>query len=127
LGRENVKLQQTLPATPGAFLPWLAVGAFVAGWAAVYTQLTPIADTLFGLMPLERGNRLGTGCAKCEATAKLIEEAARSKGAEIGLETVTEIAAIVGMGVPSTPRAAIDGKVVHSGDLPDRAAVEKRL
>jgi small redox-active disulfide protein 2 len=70
---------------------------------------------------------LGTGCAKCEATAKLIEEVARSRGAEIRLEKVTDIAAIVGMGVLSTPGVAIDGKVVHSGGLPDRAAVEKWL
>lgn len=67
---------------------------------------------------------LGTGCAKCEATAKLIEEVARSKGAEIRIEKVTDIAQIVGMGVLSTPGVAIDGKVVHSGGMPERAKVE---
>jgi uncharacterized protein len=54
-----VNPEQTLRAHPGAFRPWLAVVVFLAGWAAVYSQLTPIADALFGLTPLARGNRLG--------------------------------------------------------------------
>ncbi len=51
--------EQTLRGNPSALWPWLAVGAFLAGWVAVYSQLTPIADALLGLTPLGRGNRLG--------------------------------------------------------------------
>lgn len=67
---------------------------------------------------------LGTGCAKCETTAKLIEEVARGKGVEIRIEKVTDIPEIVAMGVMSTPGVVIDGKVVHSGGVPDRAKIE---
>ncbi len=66
---------------------------------------------------------LGSGCAKCVTTAKLIEEVARSKGVEIKLDKVTDMAQIVGYGVMSTPGVVIDGKVVHSGGIPDRAKI----
>ena len=63
---------------------------------------------------------LGSGCAKCVATARLIEEVARAKGVEVKLEKVTDMAQIVGFGVMSTPGVVVDGKVVHSGSVPDR-------
>ena len=63
---------------------------------------------------------LGTGCANCKATLKLIEDVAKAKGVEIRLEKVEDIAAIVGYGVLSTPGVVVDGKVVHSGGLPSR-------
>ena len=63
---------------------------------------------------------LGTGCANCKATLKLIEDVAKAKGVEIQLEKVEDIAAIVGYGVLSTPGVVVDGKVVHSGGLPSR-------
>ncbi len=66
---------------------------------------------------------LGTGCAKCKATVKLIEDAAKAQGVEIELEKVEDMAAIVGYGVLSTPGVVIDGKVVHSGGLPSREKI----
>lgn len=67
---------------------------------------------------------LGTGCANCNATLKLIAEIAQFKGVEIQLEKVEDMAAILGYGVMSTPGVVIDGKVVHSGGVPTRGAVE---
>ena len=67
---------------------------------------------------------LGTGCANCDATMKLIEETARAKGVEIQLEKVEDMAAILGYGVMSTPGVVIDGKVVHAGGVPGKSAVE---
>ena len=66
---------------------------------------------------------LGTGCANCKATLKLIEEVAKAQGVEIQLEKVEDMAAIVGYGVLSTPGVVVDGKVVHSGGLPSRDKV----
>ena len=66
---------------------------------------------------------LGTGCAKCMTTARLIEEIAREKGVEIVLQKVTDVAQIAGYGVMSTPGVVIDGKVVHAGGVPDRGKV----
>lgn len=66
---------------------------------------------------------LGTGCANCKATVKLIEETAKSQGVEIRLEKVEDMAAIVGYGVLATPGVVVDGKVVHSGGLPSREKI----
>jgi len=62
---------------------------------------------------------LGTGCANCKATVKLIEDAARTKGVAVNLEKVESIADIMAYGVISTPGVVIDGKVVHAGGVPN--------
>ena len=67
---------------------------------------------------------LGTGCANCRTTLKLIEDVAMAKGVEIQLEKVESIADILGYGVMSTPGVVIDGKVVHAGGVPSKSAVE---
>jgi small redox-active disulfide protein 2 len=63
---------------------------------------------------------LGTGCANCKTTMKLIEEAAKEKGVEIQLEKVEQLQDIVAYGVMSTPGVVVDGKVVHAGGVPSR-------
>jgi small redox-active disulfide protein 2 len=70
---------------------------------------------------------LGTGCANCKATVKLIEDAARARGVVVNLEKVENIADIMAHGVMSTPGVVIDGKVVHAGGVPDRKKVESWL
>lgn len=67
---------------------------------------------------------LGTGCANCQNTVKLVDDVARSKGVEIALEKIEDMQQIVGYGVMSTPAVVIDGKVVHSGGVPARSKVE---
>ena len=70
---------------------------------------------------------LGTGCANCKSTLRLIEEAARAKDVEVRLEKVEEIKDIMGFGVMSTPGVVIDGKVVHAGGVPSREKVAQWL
>lgn len=67
---------------------------------------------------------LGTGCRNCETTARLIEDTATAMGAAIALEKITDMAAILGYGVMSTPGVVVDGKVVHAGGVPDRKKIE---
>jgi len=67
---------------------------------------------------------LGSGCRNCETTAKLIKDVAEARGVAIELEKVTDMAAILGYGVMSTPGVVIDGKVVHAGGVPDRKKIE---
>lgn len=67
---------------------------------------------------------LGSGCANCKATLKLIDEAAKKVGAEVDLEKVEDIGDIMSYGVMSTPGVVIDGTVVHAGGIPDRKTVE---
>lgn len=70
---------------------------------------------------------LGTGCANCKTTLKLIDEMAQAKGVQVRLEKVEDMAAILGYGVMSTPGVVIDGKVVHAGGVPDRKKIDSWL
>jgi len=63
---------------------------------------------------------LGTGCANCRSTVAMIEDVARSLGAEIELTKVEQMPEIVSYGVMSTPAVVVDGKVVHAGGIPSR-------
>ena len=67
---------------------------------------------------------LGTGCANCKNTVKLIDEVAKAKGIEVQLEKVEQIQDIMTYGIMATPGVVIDGKVVHAGGVPARAKVE---
>ena len=63
---------------------------------------------------------LGTGCANCKTTLKLIEEAAKGKGVIVELEKVEDLQSIMSYGVMSTPGVVVDGQVVHAGGVPSR-------
>lgn len=70
---------------------------------------------------------LGSGCANCNNTVKLIEETAKEVGEMINLEKVTDMAQILGLGVMSTPGVMVDGWLVHSGSVPTKAQVQMWL
>ncbi len=70
---------------------------------------------------------LGTGCANCKTTMKLIEKVAVEKKVNIQLEKEENIQAIMTYGVMSTPGVVIDEKVVHSGSIPSRNAITQWL
>ncbi|WP_283744979.1 thioredoxin family protein [Sideroxydans sp. CL21] len=63
---------------------------------------------------------LGTGCANCKTTLKLIEDAAKAKGVTVELEKIEDLQSIMSYGVMSTPGVVVDGKVVHAGGVPSR-------
>ncbi len=67
---------------------------------------------------------LGTGCANCKTTQKLVEEVVKAKGVQAQVSKVEDIPSIMQYGVMRTPGVVIDGKVVHSGGIPTRAQVE---
>jgi small redox-active disulfide protein 2 len=66
---------------------------------------------------------LGTGCANCRTTIRLIEDVARERAVDVRLEKVERIEDIVATGVLRTPGVVIDGKVVHAGGIPTRDAI----
>jgi len=70
---------------------------------------------------------LGTGCANCKTTLRVIGETAKALDVEVELEKVEDMQAIVEYGVISTPGVVVDDKVVHSGGLPARSAIESWL
>jgi small redox-active disulfide protein 2 len=67
---------------------------------------------------------LGTGCANCKTTLKLIADAAAAKGVAVELEKVEDLKDIMSYGVMSTPGVVIDGKVVHAGGIPGRDKID---
>lgn len=68
---------------------------------------------------------LGTGCANCKTTVRLIDEIAKENGVEIQLEKVEEIRDIMAYGILATPGVVIDGEVVHSGEVPSKEKIQK--
>jgi small redox-active disulfide protein 2 len=63
---------------------------------------------------------LGSGCAKCSNTKKLIADVASELGVEVEIEPVTDLMKITEYNVMSTPGVVIDGEVVSSGKVPSR-------
>ena len=70
---------------------------------------------------------LGPGCARCNATAEMVEAEAEKASVPVTVEKVTDYAAIASYGIASTPGIVIDGKIVHSGGLPKAEDVAKWL
>ncbi len=68
---------------------------------------------------------LGPGCARCEATAQMVRDAAAKAGVAVTVSKVTDYAEIAGYGIASTPGVVVDGKVVHAGGLPKAADVAR--
>jgi len=61
---------------------------------------------------------LGPGCAKCKATADLINRVAAETGKSVQIEKIEAMRQIVGFGVMTTPAVVVGGKVVHKGSVP---------
>lgn len=58
---------------------------------------------------------LGSGCKKCVALADNAKAAAQAAGIDFEIEKVTDIVAIAGFGIMSTPGLVLNGKVASSG------------
>ena len=70
---------------------------------------------------------LGSGCKKCETTADMIKRKSDELGIEITIEKVTDMGAIMGYGVMSTPGVVVDEKLVHAGSVPGARQVAEWL
>ncbi len=69
----------------------------------------------------------GSGCKNCTITAEKLQAFAQTNGIEIEVNKETSMMAIMQAGVMSTPGIAIDGKLVHTGSVPNDAQVEAML
>ncbi len=70
---------------------------------------------------------LGSGCKKCAALADNAKTAAQTAGIDVEIEKVTDIAAIAGYGVMSTPGLVVDEKVVASGRVLNADEISQML
>ena len=66
---------------------------------------------------------LGTGCANCKNTEKLIKATAEELAVQVEVIKVEDIAEIAKYGIMSTPGVVINEEVVHSGGIPSKAVV----
>lgn len=58
---------------------------------------------------------LGSGCKKCVALAENAKAAAQTAGIDVEIEKVTDILAIAGYGIMSTPGLVLNDKVASAG------------
>jgi small redox-active disulfide protein 2 len=70
---------------------------------------------------------LGTGCPKCKTLAANAEKAVAELGIQAEIEKVTDIKAIMALGVMMTPALAIDGVVKSSGHLLSPEQIKKMI
>lgn len=61
---------------------------------------------------------LGSGCAKCNLLEEAAKRAVAQSGVDATVEKVTDMAAIMGYGVMTTPALVVDGQVRISGRVP---------
>ena len=66
---------------------------------------------------------LGSGCKKCVALADNAKTALQTTAIDADIEKVTDIVAIAGYGIMSTPGLVIDEKVVSSGRVLSAAEI----
>jgi small redox-active disulfide protein 2 len=66
---------------------------------------------------------LGSGCQNCLNLEKLCREVITENNIEAEIEKVTDYKDIMSYGIMSTPGLVINGKVVHSGKLPNKSTL----
>jgi len=69
----------------------------------------------------------GPGCERCDKTEAMVKDAASRLGIEVDVEKITDAKSIAMAGVMSTPGISVDGKIVHTGGLPDAARLDSWL
>lgn len=61
---------------------------------------------------------LGSGCSKCKALERKINDLQRDKNLDIVIQKVTQLNNIMAYGVMITPGLVIDDKLVSAGRVP---------
>ena len=61
---------------------------------------------------------LGPGCTRCKVLYEHAEQAAKELGLDYEIEKITDITAIMGHGVMSTPALVVNGELKFSGRVP---------
>ncbi len=70
---------------------------------------------------------LGPGCARCEMLADRVKEAAEELGIECEIIKFTDVNAIAGFGVMTTPALIVDGKLMFQGRVPSVEELKNML
>lgn len=67
---------------------------------------------------------LGSGCPRCEATKKNVEEAVTESGLSADITKVTDAMEIAKQGVFGTPAVVVDGEVKSVGKIPTKDEIK---
>jgi len=67
---------------------------------------------------------LGTGCAKCKQTEKMVTQAIVEAGVDAQVNKVTELMEIAKYGVFGTPAVIVDGEVKSVGKVPSKEEIK---
>ncbi len=70
---------------------------------------------------------LGTGCPKCKALEKAVQNSLNELNIRADVSKVEDILQIMKYGIMHTPALVIDGKVVLSGRLPNEKELKSLL
>lgn len=70
---------------------------------------------------------LGPGCPNCARLEKHVRAAASEIGVDATITKVTNWSDITAFGVMTTPGLVIDGKVVSSGRVPNKAEITSMI
>ena len=66
---------------------------------------------------------LGSGCANCQTTYKLVDEVTQENAIPVQIEKVEDMAQIMSYGIMSTPGVVVNGKIAHAGGIPDKKTI----
>ncbi|WP_172331116.1 thioredoxin family protein [Mangrovicoccus sp. HB161399] len=69
----------------------------------------------------------GPGCRRCDSAVAMVRDTATALGIDVEVEKVVDPKSIAQAGVMATPGIAVDGKLVHSGGLPDPEKLQSWL
>ncbi len=69
----------------------------------------------------------GPGCAKCKQAEEIIRKVVAETGAEAEIEKVSDIQAILSLGILSTPGVTVDGIVKLAGRVPTSHEIRQWL
>ena len=70
---------------------------------------------------------LGPGCAKCHKLEQVVKEVVQEMGIDIHVEKLSDMKKIMEYDILMTPGLVINGKIVVSGKVPDKAEVTKYI
>ena len=70
---------------------------------------------------------LGSGCAKCSKTEKLVQEVIKETGVDATVEKVSDMMQIASYGVFGTPSVIVDGEVKCTGKVPKKNDIKNWL
>jgi len=66
---------------------------------------------------------LGTGCAKCKKTERMVRKVVEKNDLEVSVEKVEDIEKIMEYNVLSTPAVVVDEEVKISGRVPSESDI----